>query len=147
MGIKMNAEGVFTNAEKKGFLTKQGGRVRTWKKRWFVLTNNNLYYFRSEQDEKNPLGWIPLENLTITIDKKVSQSKYGLVIQSSIPGKMIKSCKLQDGQTVPGSHSRFVIAASSAEEMRGWYDILTSGTQANPHLEKIQDKLKAVRGK
>ena len=45
--IKMDSEqSLFANAEKKGYLTKQGGRVKTWKKRWFVLTSNNLYYFK-----------------------------------------------------------------------------------------------------
>jgi ankyrin repeat protein len=46
--IKMPQAGgsIFNSAEKKGYLTKQGGRVKTWKKRWFVLASNNLYYFK-----------------------------------------------------------------------------------------------------
>jgi len=135
--FKMNAENsIFTNADKKGFLTKQGGRVKTWKKRWFVLTNNNLYYFRSPDDEKNPLGWIPLENLKVTVETgRRGPNRYVMVIQSSVPGRMIKSCKLVDGQPVPGSHSRFVIASSTKEEMEGWRDVITNATQANPHLQ------------
>ena len=47
--IKMDDDGsTYANAEKKGYLTKQGGRIKTWKKRWFVLTNNCLYYFREK---------------------------------------------------------------------------------------------------
>lgn len=146
--MKPEVQTAFTNAEKKGYLTKQGGRVKTWKKRWFVLTNNNsLYYFRSPDDEKNPLGWFPLENLTITIEKKYGPSKYPMVIQSSIPGKMIKSCKAVDGAVVPGSHSRFVIAASSSEEMQDWYEALTKGALSNPHAETIQNKILSIRGR
>jgi len=33
-----------------GWLTKQGGSIRTWKKRWFVLKDNKLYYFKSQKD-------------------------------------------------------------------------------------------------
>ena len=48
--FKMNEENTeFTNAEKKGFLTKQGGRVKTWKKRWFVLDKGKLAYFNSDK--------------------------------------------------------------------------------------------------
>ena len=44
----------------KGWMTKQGGRVKTWKRRWFVLSNNVVYYFKQPED-KEPLGIIPLE--------------------------------------------------------------------------------------
>ena len=43
--IKMEKDG-FGSAEKKGWVTKQGGRVKTWKKRWMVLKDNCLYYFK-----------------------------------------------------------------------------------------------------
>jgi cytohesin len=47
--IKMETEAsVFVNTEKKGFLTKQGGRIKTWKKRFFILSDGCLYYFKHE---------------------------------------------------------------------------------------------------
>lgn len=143
--IKLNSEhSAFTNAEKKGYLTKQGGRVKTWKKRWFVLANNNLYYFKSREQEKNPCGWIPLENLKIIAEtNKLSKQKWIMIIQSAIPGAMIKSCKLVDGQPVPGSHSRFVIATASEEEMKSWCDAINASIGKNPYLNAIQDKVKS----
>jgi len=36
----------FFNPERDGYLVKQGGRIKTWKRRWFVLTGNCLYYFK-----------------------------------------------------------------------------------------------------
>lgn len=46
--IKMETDGqVFMNAEKKGWMTKQGGRIKTWKRRWFILSDNVLYYFKN----------------------------------------------------------------------------------------------------
>lgn len=51
--IKLNSrdgrfETVYTfyNPEKEGFLIKRGGRIRTWKKRWCILTGGCFYYFR-----------------------------------------------------------------------------------------------------
>jgi len=37
-------------ADKEGFLTKQGGAIRTWKERWFVLKGKKLVYFKSRND-------------------------------------------------------------------------------------------------
>ena len=69
-----------------------------------------------------------------------------MVIQASVPGNMIKSCKLVDGIPVPGAHSRFVIGASSEEELKDWYDTINACMQKNPYLNVIQDKLKARGG-
>lgn len=77
-------------------LCSTGGRVKTWKRRWFILTDNCLYYFeyttvRSARvvaatqrllqhsvvvfafiQDKEPRGIIPLENLSI---KEVEDKK------------------------------------------------------------------------
>ncbi|XP_017693101.1 PREDICTED: rho GTPase-activating protein 24-like, partial [Lepidothrix coronata] len=44
-------------AIKCGWLRKQGGFVKTWHTRWFVLKGDQLYYFKDE-DETKPLGAI-----------------------------------------------------------------------------------------
>lgn len=31
---------------KEGFLTKLGGRIKNWKRRWFVLEDGKLYYYK-----------------------------------------------------------------------------------------------------
>lgn len=33
---------------KSGYLTKEGGLRKTWKKRWFVLRHDTLSYYRNE---------------------------------------------------------------------------------------------------
>ena len=46
--IKLNSEdSLFDTAEMQGYLIKEGGSVKTWKKRWFVLYDRSLYYFAS----------------------------------------------------------------------------------------------------
>lgn len=35
----------FFNPDKEGWLWKQGGRYRSWKRRWFILSGKCLYYF------------------------------------------------------------------------------------------------------
>ena len=35
-------------AQKAGFLTKEGGSIKTWKKRWCVLKNGTLSYSKNQ---------------------------------------------------------------------------------------------------
>ncbi|XP_064389293.1 dual adapter for phosphotyrosine and 3-phosphotyrosine and 3-phosphoinositide-like isoform X2 [Halichondria panicea] len=35
----------FSLVSKEGFLVKMGGRVKSWKRRWFVLRDTNLHYY------------------------------------------------------------------------------------------------------
>jgi len=48
---------------KSGFLTKEGGNVKNWKKRWFILGKETLSYYRSEQSLRI-LGVINLKEVT-----------------------------------------------------------------------------------
>ena len=51
----------------KGWLYKQGSEgLRTWKKRWFVLSDRCLYYFQ-QTSENVPKGIIPLENVKVCL--------------------------------------------------------------------------------
>jgi hypothetical protein len=36
--------------DKDGYLTKQGGAIKTWKKRYFILKEKTLYYYKSPKD-------------------------------------------------------------------------------------------------
>lgn len=35
-----------------GWLRKQGGFVKTWHSRWFVLRGEQLYYYKDEEETK-----------------------------------------------------------------------------------------------
>ncbi|RWS02986.1 uncharacterized protein B4U79_10459, partial [Dinothrombium tinctorium] len=49
--------------EKSGYLTKLGGRLKTWKRRWFVVKDGKLYYYRSQSDaiRGKPKGFLLLD--------------------------------------------------------------------------------------
>jgi hypothetical protein len=52
--------------EKSGFLTKQGKLVKNWKKRWFVLKDNVLYYYKTKDYGVGPpAGTIFLQQGTV----------------------------------------------------------------------------------
>jgi len=72
-GLHKLAPEVLDGAIHKGFLRKQGANWKTWRNRYFVLTDNVLYYFTSERAEI-PLGAVLLSRAVIegadeTIDK------------------------------------------------------------------------------
>ncbi|XP_039594175.1 pleckstrin homology domain-containing family H member 2-like isoform X1 [Polypterus senegalus] len=51
--------------EKSGYLLKMGGRVKSWKRRWFVLKSGELLYYKSPSDvTKKPQGQIELNALS-----------------------------------------------------------------------------------
>lgn len=48
-------------ADKVGYLVKEGGKFKTWKKRWCVLKNNVIYY--SKKQNSGELGTIRLQGV------------------------------------------------------------------------------------
>lgn len=48
------------NTPKMGWMIKQGGFIRSWKRRWFVLTDKTLSYFKNAANP-SPLGVIPID--------------------------------------------------------------------------------------
>lgn len=72
-GIHKPTQEMLDGVIHKGFLKKQGANWKTWRNRFFVLTEHVLYYFSSERAEV-PLGAILLAETVIegadeTIDK------------------------------------------------------------------------------
>ncbi len=48
--------------EKSGYLAKLGGRIKTWRRRYFVLKNGSLSYWKSQHDcHRKPQGVVVLD--------------------------------------------------------------------------------------
>ncbi|KAK3597816.1 hypothetical protein CHS0354_029375 [Potamilus streckersoni] len=63
--------------DKCGYLSKLGGKVKTWKKRWFVLRNGELLYYKSQHDVlRKPQGSIKLDEKT-----RINRSKEQLTFE------------------------------------------------------------------
>lgn len=58
--------------EKEGELLKQGHVVKNWKKRWFRVQNDMLFYFSRRTDER-PVGVVPLRLCHVTETTKTGK--------------------------------------------------------------------------
>lgn len=79
----------FFNPDKEGWLWKQGGRYKSWKRRWFILNDNCLYYFEYTAD-KEPRGIIPLENISV---RDMPDRNKPNCFELYASGDIIKACK------------------------------------------------------
>ncbi|XP_069823246.1 cytohesin-4 isoform X1 [Dendropsophus ebraccatus] len=134
----------FQKPQREGWLLKMGGRVKTWKKRWFILKDNCLYYFEYTTD-KEPLGIIPLENLCVEL---AEDPKKPHCFDLHARGQTIKACKSQaDGKKVQGNHQSYRLSAASHEERESWVQSLRSSISWDPFYDTvtIQKRISAIK--
>ena len=68
---------------------KQGGIVKSWKKRFFALSNRTLKYY-SSPDEATPKGTIVLANIQSVNKVSTSAANIGLVLQTPSRGFLLR---------------------------------------------------------
>jgi len=94
-----------SNADKEGWLVKQGTSfVKNWKKRWFVLKGDSLYYFDDKRSD-TPNGSVPLEGCFIQGTDELTRKKFSF------------------GLFHPERRTFFLVA-DSKQIMQEWVDVL-----------------------
>merc|ERR1719175_405394 len=88
----------FFSPEREGWLEKQGGNWKNWKRRWFVLNDRCLYYFQHTA-ENVPKGIIPLENVRVRAMDERDGKQWVFEIYSDM-AEIIKGCKTDSSGTV-----------------------------------------------
>ncbi|XP_035704912.1 cytohesin-1 [Folsomia candida] len=127
----------FFNPDKEGWLWKQGGRYKTWKRRWFILNDNCLYYFEFTTD-KEPRGIIPLENVGVRVISDAPKAKQFTFEIFSKNSDFIKACKTDsDGRVVEGKHAVYRMSAGSEEERAVWVLCLKKSISYSPFYELL----------
>jgi len=71
-------------SEREGFMTKMGNRLKTWKRRFFVMRDGFLYYYRSHNGGQEMRGAIPLYNCKIEISREIPIEQLGFQIITAI---------------------------------------------------------------
>uniref|UniRef100_A0A8C2J9L2 Cytohesin 3a n=1 Tax=Cyprinus carpio TaxID=7962 RepID=A0A8C2J9L2_CYPCA len=137
----------FFNPDREGWLLKLGGRVKTWKRRWFILTDNCLYYFEYTTD-KEPRGIIPLENLSIREVEEPRKPNCFELYNPSHKGQVIKACKTEaDGKVVEGNHVVYRISAPTPEEKEEWIKSIKASISRDPFYDMLATRKRRVATK
>ncbi|XP_077478198.1 rho GTPase-activating protein 24 isoform X2 [Stigmatopora argus] len=93
-----------------GWLRKQGGFVKTWHSRWFVLRGDQLIYYKDE-DESKSLGAIFLPGNKV-IEHPSSGDEAGKYLFEVIPGG--------DRERMTANHETYLLMASTQNDMEDW---------------------------
>ncbi|NWS51516.1 CYH3 protein, partial [Chunga burmeisteri] len=137
----------FFNPDREGWLLKLGGRVKTWKRRWFILTDNCLYYFEYTTD-KEPRGIIPLENLSIREVEDPRKPNCFELYNPSHKGQVIKACKTEaDGRVVEGNHVVYRISAPTPEEKEEWIKSIKASISRDPFYDMLATRKRRIANK
>ncbi|KAH0631936.1 hypothetical protein JD844_019846, partial [Phrynosoma platyrhinos] len=137
----------FFNPDREGWLLKLGGRVKTWKRRWFILTDNCLYYFEYTTD-KEPRGIIPLENLSIREVEDPRKPNCFELYNPSHKGQVIKACKTEaDGRVVEGNHVVYRISAPTPEEKEEWIKSIKASISKDPFYDMLATRKRRIANK
>ncbi|XP_026152933.1 rho GTPase-activating protein 24 isoform X1 [Mastacembelus armatus] len=99
-----------SNVIRCGWLRKQGGFVKTWHSRWFVLRGDQLYYYKDEEETK-ALGVILLLGNKVT-EHPTSGDEGGKFLFEVIPGG--------DRERMTANHETYLLMASTQNDMEDW---------------------------
>jgi len=136
----------FFSPEREGWLLKQGGSWKTWKRRWFVLNDRCLYYFQHTA-ENVPKGIIPLENIRVRPVEDRDGKQFVFEIYSEM-AEIIKGCKTDsNGTVVQGNHKYYRLSATNEEDRNEWIRCIQESIRDNPFHKIISDKKAAIRRK
>ncbi|XP_038130945.1 rho GTPase-activating protein 24 isoform X2 [Cyprinodon tularosa] len=105
-----STEGQRSNMIRCGWLRKQGGFVKTWHSRWFVLRGELLYYYKDEEETK-PLGVIPLPGNKVS-EHPTSGDEGGKFLFEVIPGG--------ERERMTTNHETYLLMASTQNDMEDW---------------------------
>ncbi|KAJ8025311.1 Unconventional myosin-X [Holothuria leucospilota] len=147
----------------EGFLLmKSAGMINTWKKRWFVLKDETLMYFRSKQEALKS-GWLykkggghgtlsrrnwkkrffVLKDTTLKYyDHDGDNAKQlGAIDVKTIQNLIDSSVGRENSLEIITNERTFQFVADSADDCSEWYSILTRVKSANPYeMRELRDE-------
>eukprot|EP00005_Dracoamoeba_jomungandri_P001666 CAMPEP_0174251648 /NCGR_PEP_ID=MMETSP0439-20130205/1398_1 /TAXON_ID=0 /ORGANISM="Stereomyxa ramosa, Strain Chinc5" /LENGTH=1738 /DNA_ID=CAMNT_0015332009 /DNA_START=91 /DNA_END=5307 /DNA_ORIENTATION=+ len=106
----------------KGYLIKQGGSYKNWKKRWFTMSPTFINYYSNSRQNTVPLGAILLSDIvTVTAESKGGKDNcFGIYTK----------------------HRTYYLVARNEKEMLAWIEAIKRNVQ---NLKSPQINIRAAR--
>eukprot|EP01124_Arcella_intermedia_P011628 TRINITY_DN18052_c0_g1_i1.p1 TRINITY_DN18052_c0_g1~~TRINITY_DN18052_c0_g1_i1.p1 ORF type:complete len:1424 (-),score=349.46 TRINITY_DN18052_c0_g1_i1:31-4302(-) len=122
----------------EGIGKKDGGNVKSWKKRWFVLTHRHLLYFPTDGQEPDkralPKGIIPLETIKNPVEIVQLPASHKLV-------KQFKGSRYPICLELPLSGQRSLhIRVGSQSDCNAWIKQLRNNTIKTHETPMLEEK-------
>lgn len=112
---------------KEGFLYKKGGIIKSWSRRFFVLSHQSLCYFRSEDhDTLEPLGRIFLSDI-VSISTESTEKKKAFVFVLHTKKRAV------------------LLQGSNTEDRDKWVQIIKKSLETDKEAEKKDPFRKSLR--
>eukprot|EP01117_Protostelium_nocturnum_P009085 TRINITY_DN3251_c0_g3_i1.p1 TRINITY_DN3251_c0_g3~~TRINITY_DN3251_c0_g3_i1.p1 ORF type:complete len:1570 (-),score=656.28 TRINITY_DN3251_c0_g3_i1:67-4776(-) len=151
-----NAQEAFEEPDKSGYLTKQGHKNRGWKRRFFAMKGNHLFYMK-EKPEQDLFSILRLDEENLPTGKKV-KNMLGMTMGSGTNTVPLGMIPLSDCLIAPTPETgkkfcftiflrnrNYPIYAESNEEMEGWINAIKQVVQseAEKKIAPLMEKTKA----
>ena len=124
----MNASIDPSTITKNGFLEKKGGQVKNWKKRWFVISNNTLYYFK-DIEMKELAGYMKLIDTTVSYEEPTEGPGFYFLIKFPVTEKM-------EGR------SEYLVRAQNPQERDDWKEAIIRSTKITVFGKPLMNALR-----
>eukprot|EP00163_Fabomonas_tropica_P023567 TRINITY_DN4092_c0_g1_i1.p1 TRINITY_DN4092_c0_g1~~TRINITY_DN4092_c0_g1_i1.p1 ORF type:complete len:1363 (+),score=391.36 TRINITY_DN4092_c0_g1_i1:958-5046(+) len=112
--------------KRSGWLTKQGAKTKSWKKRWFVLNGIGLSYYKSEKDKK-PIDTIKFVDHIMVPVKDMKETSFPK--QVTVPEQCMKLFPRGDGRV-------WYLFTDSIKETEDWLSSLDVNKSIGTYLKK-----------
>ncbi|XP_072309135.1 pleckstrin homology domain-containing family A member 7-like, partial [Eucyclogobius newberryi] len=141
----------------RGWIYKQDGSgMRLWKRKWFVLSDFCLFYYKDSR-EQSVLGSIPLLSYEVCpvsaldhISRKFSFKACSTVVRthldkrSSVIGPLKRSCSLIGSQAEHSGMRTYFFSAETQEDMNAWIKAMNRASRAQTGVQtEVKAEVKA----
>ncbi|GAQ85598.1 hypothetical protein KFL_002440040 [Klebsormidium nitens] len=125
-----NLETLWAHPDKSGILMKRGGDIQTWKRRYFVVKDTFLFYFKSRQDLSAPAGVVPIQNCHV----EAADSR-------NAPTDWVFRVTLTNNEKLGEvKRKEYFLAATDSDDLSKWIDAVRCASDSKGHLRQQVDQ-------
>ncbi|XP_077985767.1 pleckstrin homology-like domain family B member 1 isoform X2 [Glandiceps talaboti] len=114
--VEMCRDVILTKTSCRGYMTKMGGRIKTWKKRWFIFDRQkrSFLYYANDKNENKPRGGMYFQ--------AIQEVYFDHLRPHKSPNPEMTFC-------VKTFERTYFLVAPTAEAMRIWMDVIVTGAE------------------